>query len=82
MVEWTGRAAGTQWPGAKPMTLSQVERRLEALEKQVGDLRDALEYQQAVEGIRRGLESADREKGEGAAAAFARIRRKYRRTKR
>jgi hypothetical protein len=64
------------------MTLSQVERRLEALEKQVGDLRQALEYQQAVEGIRRGLESADREKGEGAAVTFAQIRRKYGRGKR
>jgi hypothetical protein len=64
------------------MTLSQVERRLEALEKQVGDLRQALEYQQAVEGIRRGLESANRGEGESAGAAFARIRGKYRRTKR
>ena len=64
------------------MTLSQVERRLEALEKQVGDLRQALEYQQAVEGIRRGLESANRGEGESVGAAFARIRRKYRRTKR
>ena len=64
------------------MTLSQVERRLEALEKQVGDLRQQLDYQQAVEGIRRGLESAARGEGESARATFAAIRRKHRRAKR
>jgi hypothetical protein len=59
------------------MSLMQVERRLAALEKQVTTLRDTLEYQLAVERIRRGLESADRGGGIPAKKVFASLRRKY-----
>jgi hypothetical protein len=57
------------------MTLAQLERRVKQLEQQVGDLRLALDYRQAVDGIRRGLESADRGEGEPVKKAFADIRR-------
>ncbi len=59
------------------MTLSQVERRLAALEKQLGQLQDTLEYERAVAGIRRGLQSADREEGESVKKTFSNIRRKH-----
>jgi hypothetical protein len=59
------------------MTLAQMAKRIEALEKDVRQLSELVDYQQAVEGIRRGLESADRGEGEVAAKAFGRLRRKY-----
>ncbi len=64
------------------MTISQVEKRLAALEREVVNLRETIEYQQAVQGIRRGLISADRGEGDTPARVFARIRRKQRRQKR
>ena len=57
------------------MTMAQVHKRLAALERKIDHLQEAIEYQQAVEGIRRGLESADRREGIPAAKAFASIRR-------
>jgi hypothetical protein len=59
------------------MTMSQLVKRLSAVEKSLSDLRDHLDYERAVEGIRRGLESADRGEGEPARRTFARLRRKY-----
>ena len=59
------------------MTLSQMQKRLTALERRIGELHRALEYQQAVEGIRRGLESVERGEGESVRMAFARIRRRH-----
>jgi hypothetical protein len=60
------------------MTMAQVTKRLAALERKIDHLTHAMEYQQAVEGIRRGLDSADRGEGVPAAKAFTSIRRKYR----
>jgi hypothetical protein len=60
------------------MTLAQMHRRLAALEKQVDLLQEALEYERAVEGIRKGLESADRGEGASVKRTFAFIRRKHR----
>ena len=57
------------------MTMAQMQRRLNVLERKVGSLETALEYQQAVEGIRRGLESVQRGEGEPARKVFAEIRR-------
>jgi hypothetical protein len=57
--------------------MAQVEKRLASLEKQLGTLRQSLEHQQAVEGIRRGLESADRGEGIPIDRAFRHLRRKY-----
>ena len=59
------------------MTLGQIAKRLTALEKQIGSLQNQLDYQQAVEGIRRGLDSVDRGEGEPVRKAFAKIRRKH-----
>ena len=59
------------------MTLAQVEKRLVALEKRLGRLQETLDYQQAVEGIRRGLESADRGEGIAVGKAFADLRRRH-----
>jgi len=64
------------------MTLAQVEKRLVALERRLGDLQETLEYQQAVDGIRRGLESADRGEGESVTKAFGDLRRKHGLTRR
>jgi hypothetical protein len=54
-----------------------MQKRLTALERRIGELHRALEYQHAVEGIRRGLESIERGKGEPAHVALARIRRRH-----
>jgi transposase len=48
---------------ATTMTSAEMAKRIEALEQTVDRLADQLEYQQAVEGIRRGLESAARSEG-------------------
>jgi predicted transcriptional regulator len=48
------------------VTVKQLAERIETLEQSVERLADQLDYQQAVEGIRRGLESVD--KGEGIPA--------------
>jgi hypothetical protein len=60
------------------MTTAQLARRVEALEKNVERLTALVDYQQAVDGIRRGLESADQGEGEPASKSFARLRRKHR----
>jgi hypothetical protein len=57
------------------MTLAQVQKRLTVLERKIDDLRETIEYQQAVEGIRRGLESVERGEGTPTGKAFAAIRR-------
>ena len=57
------------------MTLAQVQKRLTVLERKIDDLRETIEYQQAVEGIRRGLESVERGEGTPTRKAFAAIRR-------
>ena len=59
------------------MTLAQVEKRLVALEKRLGDLQETLDYQQAVEAIRRGLDSADRGASESVSKTFGDLRRKH-----
>ena len=59
------------------MTLIQVERRLAAVEKRLGDLQQSLDYAHAVEGIRRGLESIDRGEGDAAGQVFRELRRKH-----
>jgi len=59
------------------MTVAQLVRRLDAVEKSLSDLRQQWDYERAVEGIRRGLESADRGEGEPARRVFAQLRRKY-----
>ena len=64
------------------MTMSQVVKRLSAVEKSLSELRDQLEYERAVEGIRRGLASADRGEGEPARRVFTALRRKYKPTRR
>lgn len=60
------------------MTMAQVEKQLASLQKQFHRLQRSLEYQQAVEGIRRGLASVDHGEGEPTDKVFARLRRKYR----
>lgn len=60
------------------MTLAQVQKRLTALEQKLDDLRETIEYQQAVEGIRRGLESVERGEGIPTGKVFAAIRREAR----
>ena len=64
------------------MTLNQVQKRLAVLEQKIDDLRETIEYQQAVEGIRRGLASVDRGEGIPASKVFASIRRERRSTRR
>lgn len=59
------------------MTMAQVEKRLLALEKRLGRLQETLDYQRAVEGIRRGLESAERGEGVSVGEAFGDLRRKH-----
>jgi len=58
------------------MTMAQVAKRLAAVEKRLGDLQQSLEYQQAVEGIRRGLQSVDRGEGVSARKVFSELRRR------
>ena len=60
------------------MTLAQVQKRLSVLERKIDDLRETIEYQQAVEGIRRGLDSVDQREGTPARKVFAAIRREHR----
>jgi hypothetical protein len=81
---WAGvnRCVPPDTIGATPlhevaMTLAQVEKRLVALEKRMGRLQETLDYQQAVEGIRRGLESADSSEGNSVTKTFADLRRKH-----
>lgn len=59
------------------MTLTQVSKKIDALQSQVNQLRQDLDYELAVEGIRRGLASADRGEGMPVKAAFDQIRRKH-----
>ena len=59
------------------MTLIQMEKRLAAVEKRLGRLQQSLDYSQAVEGIRRGLESGDRGEGIPVDKAFRALRRKH-----
>lgn len=59
------------------MTMAQVEKRLLALEKRLGRLQETLDYQRAVKGIRRGLESAERGEGVSVGKAFGDLRRKH-----
>jgi hypothetical protein len=59
------------------MTMIHVQKRLAAIEKELSELRATLEYQRAVEGIRRGLESADRGEGAPARQVFNQLRRKH-----
>ena len=61
------------------MTMIQLQRRLDSLEQKIGSLETRLEYQQAIEGIRRGLESVQRGEGKPARKVFAEIRRNARR---
>jgi hypothetical protein len=64
------------------MTVAQLVKRLSAVEKSLSQLRKQWDYDRAVEGIRRGLESADRGEGEPARRTFANLRRKYKATRR
>ena len=61
------------------MTFAQIERRVSAIEKMIDAMRDEIEHQHALDGIRGGLESADRGEGESLDRTFVRIRRKYQR---
>lgn len=58
------------------MTLGQIDKRLSALERQIGSLQRQLDYQHAVDGIRHGLESAERHEGIAVGNAFGRSRRR------
>lgn len=58
------------------MTIAQVQRRVERLEKMVQRLVTELHYCQSVEAIREGLESADRGEGDTAQRVFSRLREK------
>jgi hypothetical protein len=60
------------------MTLAHLEKRLNRIEQKLDDLHSTFEYAQAIDGIRRGLESANRGEGEKAQSAFSDIRRKHR----
>jgi predicted transcriptional regulator len=62
---------------ASPTTITEMAKRIVALEKTVDRLADQIDYQQAVEGIRRGLESMDRGEGETAKKVSARLHRKH-----
>jgi hypothetical protein len=57
------------------MTLIQMKRRIESLEKQLSEVQRTIEYQQAVEGIRRGLESMNAGAGKPAKSVLSEIRR-------
>jgi BMFP domain-containing protein YqiC len=59
------------------MTLTTIEKRIVQLEQTVREMQQSLDYQAAVEGIRRGLDSVHRGEGESAKQVFARIRRKH-----
>jgi uncharacterized Ntn-hydrolase superfamily protein len=63
------------------ITVQQMAKRIEALEQSVDRLAAQLEYQQAVEGIRRGLDSVARRDGISAAKAITHLNR-LRRTQR
>jgi hypothetical protein len=63
------------------MTIAQVQKRLTKLEQTVERLVHELDYRESVKAIRKGLESADRNEGKPAKAVFARLRRKYKRTR-
>jgi hypothetical protein len=58
------------------MTMTQVEKRLAALERRLTALQESLDYQQAVDGIRRGLESADRGERRSVAQVCRKLRRR------
>ncbi|HEV7300196.1 MAG TPA: hypothetical protein VGN72_12575 [Tepidisphaeraceae bacterium] len=57
------------------VTVKQMVERIEALEQTVDRLAEQLDYQQAVEGIRRGLESVERGEGITARKATTQLRR-------
>ena len=59
------------------MAVTTIEKRIAKLEQTVRTLQDKLEYEAAVEGIRRGLESIDRGEGQPAKEFFAKLRRKH-----
>jgi predicted transcriptional regulator len=59
------------------MASTTIEKRIAKLEQTVRSLQDKLEYEAAVEGIRRGLESVERGEGEPVRTVFAKLRRKY-----
>jgi hypothetical protein len=59
------------------MNLAQVVTHIDALEREVLDLREKVEYERAVAGIRRGLDSANRGEGQPIKQALRMIRRNY-----
>jgi hypothetical protein len=59
------------------MALTTIEKRIAKLERTILAMQEKLEYESAVEGIRRGLESVDRGEGEPANQFFAKLRRKH-----
>ncbi len=59
------------------MTQSTMEKRIVLLEKTVRQMQKKMDYDAAVESIRRGLESADRGEGESAKTFFPKLRKKY-----
>lgn len=63
------------------MTQTTMEKRLVQLEKSVRQLQKKMDFDAAVEGIRRGLESADRREGESAKTFFSKLRKKHSRAK-
>lgn len=56
--------------------MTAIEKRIQQLEKTVRQMQNKLEYNAAVDGIRRGLESMDRGEGEPAKVFFAKLRQK------
>jgi predicted transcriptional regulator len=57
------------------VTVKQLAERIESLEQSVARLAEQLDYQQAVEGIRRGLESVERGEGIPAKQMIAHLNR-------
>lgn len=57
------------------VTVKQLAERIQTLERSVDRLADQLDYQQAVEGIRRGIESVERGEGIPAKKLIAHLNR-------
>lgn len=60
------------------MTMTQMKKKIESLEKRLTEMQASIEYQSAVDGIRRGIESMESKQGKPAADVFAQLRRKHR----
>jgi hypothetical protein len=59
------------------MTLSQMSKKVDLLRRQIEDLRESIDYELAVEGIKRGLASIPKQQSKSVRDVFDSIRRRH-----